>query len=176
MGFRACSAASLLALLTAASGAPARAETSKPFTVGATIASGCVVSTHTGGGGTWGAINLGSAPGLTAQNVSASLVSNGQSGLQLACTPGTTANVTADQGLHSAGGFRNLAHASQAGSQIRYQLYANNSATPWTTQAVAVSFGAGVQAQSLPVTAVASIPGPIASGGYADTVQVTVSW
>jgi spore coat protein U-like protein len=166
----------LAALILAGWVPPAFAETSKPFTVGATIAQGCAIATDGGGGGTFGNIDLGTVSGVLAQSVSGSLVASLQTGLQIDCTPGTSANVTADQGDQPSGGVRRLVHATQAASLVPYQLFANNSQTPWTSQSVPVSFAAGVQHQALPITAVATLSGPTRGGGYSDIVRITVTW
>lgn len=166
-----------LALVIAAVGAlPAAAETTKPFTVGATIAQGCAVTTNSSGGGTFGKIDLGTAAGFPGGSASGNLVSSSLSGLQLNCTPGVTASLTADQGNQAAGGTRHLVHASVTASVVPYQLYANNSPTPWTNQSVSLSFPAGVQSQTLPVRAVATLAALTRGGHYSDTVRVTVSW
>lgn len=159
-----------------ASNLSARAETSKAFTVGAVIAQGCAVTANSGAGGTYGNIDFGTLSGLAAQSVSASLVSSGQQGVKLDCTPGMSVNLTADQGDHASGGVRQLAHSSQASSTIPYQLFANGSQTAWTTQAVGVSFPAGVQQKTLTLSATASLSGPTRGGAYSDTVRITVAW
>jgi spore coat protein U-like protein len=165
------------AALLAAGGlvTPAMAEMSKSFTVSATITNGCLVASN-GSGGSWGSIDLGTVSGIAAQTASANLLSGGAAGLQLECTPGLTAAITADQGLNGAGGTRRLVHAADAASLIPYQLYANGSTTPWTTDAVALSFPVGTSHLSLPVRAVASIPGAMRGGTYSDTVRVTIAW
>lgn len=154
--------------------APAAAETTKTFTVAATIASGCLVAN--GGGGSWGNIDLGTVSGMAAQAVSANLLSGGVSGLQLDCTPGMTANVTADAGLNAAAGTRRLVNAGNAGSPVPYLLYANGGSTPWTTQTVPLAFPVGTSRLSLPVRAVATVPAAARTGTYSDTVRITVSW
>ena len=163
-----------VALCVAGFAWPAAAETTKNFTVGAVIGNGCAVATS-GSGGSWGSIDLGTVTGIAAQTATGSLVSNGLSGLQLDCTPGLTVSVTADQGQQASGGVRQLANAS-ATSAIPYALYANGGLTPWTTQAVSLSFASGMSHQSLPIKAIATLSGPTRAGVYADTVQVTVTW
>lgn len=164
------------AVLAALAVLPARAETAKPFTVGATIAQGCAVVTNSSGAGTFGNINLGTVSGLSAGTASGNLLSSSLTGVQLNCTPGVTASISADQGNQASGGMRRLVHTNQAGSLIPYQLYANNSATPWTNQSISVAFAAGVQSRTLPVQAIASLSGTTRGGDYSDTVRVTVSW
>ena len=167
--------AALAALLVAGAGS-AVAETSKGFTVSATIAQGCAVTTNSGAGGTWGNIDLGTAAGMATGSVTANLVSSGVSGVQLACTPGVTATLTPDQGNQASAGVRRMVHASQSASMISYLIYANNSATPWAAQGLPMSFTSGTQNQTVPVRAVATLSATSPAGAYADTIRLTLSW
>ncbi|CAN5245808.1 spore coat U domain-containing protein [soil metagenome] len=164
-----------VSVLVVAIAVPASAETSRTFQVAATVAQGCLVATNSGGG-TWGNIDLGTVSGIGAQSASGNLLSSGITGIQMDCTPGSTVSVTANQGNNGSPGGRQLVHAGNATSLIPYLLYANGSATPWTTQAVSLSFSAGTSHFSLPVRAVANLLGPTRGGAYSDTVQITVSW
>jgi spore coat protein U-like protein len=159
--------AGLLLLSTA----PAQAELSKSFQLTATIANGCSVATT--GTGTWGDIDLGTVNSISTGSVSANLTSNGSAGMQLNCTPGTTVQVSADNGNQPVGGVRQLANGT---SKVPYQIYANGSATPWTTQTIGLTFSAGTSLQSLPVKATATLAPPMKAGAYSDTVHVTLSW
>jgi spore coat protein U-like protein len=149
----------------------ATAETVKSFQVSAVVANGCSVTTT--GGSSWGSIDLGTVSAVTAGTVQASLLQNGSAGLQLDCTPGMTASVTADTGLNASGGIRQLASGT---ARVPYLLYANGSSTPWTTNAIALSFPVGTSHLSLPVVARATLSGTRPAGAYADTVRVTLSW
>jgi spore coat protein U-like protein len=149
----------------------ATAETSKSFQVSAVIANGCAITSVSGS--SWGNINLGTVQGVTTGTVQASLVSGGLAGLQIDCTPGMTANLSADTGLNGSGSQRQLANGT---ARIAYQLYANGSQTPWTSQSVALAFPVGTSRQLFPVVAKATLSGAMKAGAYADTVTVTVSW
>ena len=152
---------------------PATAATLKAFQVSAVVANGCSVTTS-GGAGSWGSIDLGTVPGITSGTVQASLLSNGIAGIQIDCTPGMTASVSADTGLNpGSGGVRQLASGT---STVPYSLYANGSNTPWTTNAIALSFPVGTSHLSVPVVAKATLSGATKAGAYADTVRVTLSW
>lgn len=160
-------------LAMAVSAAPATAGTrTASFQVAAAIVTGCAVATDASG--RWGTIDLGTIAGAGAKVASGALLSARLAGLQLSCTPGTTVSVTADAGDHASGGQRQLAGGGSA--VIPYVLYANGSATAWTTQAVALSFPAGVSAQALPVRASAAISSPVPAGTYTDTVRITLSF
>ena len=152
----------------------ARAETQKSFTVGADIAAGCAVTAD--GSGYWGQINLGSINGATGGTTNANLLNSGVSGLNINCTPGTTVNVSADNGDHALAGTRRLVHATNAASFVSYALYANGSATPWTTQSIALIFPVGTSQKFLPVSAQAIVAAATRAGNYSDTVRVTVAW
>jgi spore coat protein U-like protein len=150
----------------------ATAETSKSFQVSAVIANGCAVSTS--GGGSWGSIDLGTVAGVSTGTVQANLVSSGNAGIQLDCTPGMTVNVTADTGLTPNGsGVRQLASGTNT---VPYLLYVNGSNTPWTSQAIPLTFATGTSHLALPVTAKATLSGAQKAGAYADTVRVTFTW
>lgn len=152
---------------------PATAETLKSFQVSAVVANGCAVISS-GGAGSWGSIDLGTVSGIASGTVQASLLSSGTAGLQIDCTPGMTASVTADTGLNpTSGGVRQLASGT---SKVPYLLYANGSAVAWTTNAIALSFPVGNSHLSVPVVAKATLSGATKAGAYADTVRVTLSW
>jgi len=167
-------AAFSIAGLLVLSVAPAQAELTKSFQLSATIANGCSVAMT--GTGAWGDISLGSVSGVTSGSVSANLLSGGNAGMQISCTPGMSVQVSADNGNQPLGGVRQLVHSTNSTSKVPYQLYANNSATPWTTQTITLSFPAGTSLQSLPVKATATLAAPMRAGDYSDTVHVTLSW
>lgn len=153
--------------------APGAAETTRQFLVTAAIVNGCAI-TNTAAGN-WGAIDFGTVSGLATGSVDASLLSGSASGLRIECTPGTTVSLTADNGDHAASGQRRLAQAGVA-TAVPYALYANGSATPWTTQAVAIAFPAGATTQAVPLRGRATLPGALPAGRYSDTVRITVAW
>lgn len=158
-----------LALLSVA----ARAETTKNFQISADITRGCIVAVNAAG--QWGRIDFGTVSGVAQGTVDADLVSGAVSGIQIDCTPNTTANVTVDNGDHAANGTRQLALGAN-GPAVPYQLFANGSNTPWTTQPVALSFPVGTSRRILPVRGRATLTRPMTAGAYTDTVRVTLTW
>jgi spore coat protein U-like protein len=150
----------------------AAAETLKSFQVSAVVANGCAVTTS--GGSSWGSIDLGTVSGVATGTVQASLLQNGNAGIQFDCTPGMTASVSADTGLNpTSGGVRQMISGTSA---VPYLLFANGSNTPWTSNAIALSFPVGTSHLSVPVVAKATLSGTRRAGAYADTVRVTLSW
>lgn len=164
----------MVAGLSALCGTAVRAETQKNFTVSAVIATGCSITAN--GAGRWGDISLGTVGGLATGTVEADLLSGVATGIQLDCTPGTSVSISADAGDHAVAGVRQLAHSTVGSSLIAYQLFANGSVTPWTTQTVGLSFPVGTSQKLLPVKAKATLAAPMRGGAYSDTVRVTVTW
>lgn len=158
-----------LALLSA----PARAETTKSFQVSADIVKGCIVAVNAAG--QWGKIDFGSVSGVASGTVDADLLSGAIGGIQIDCTPDTTAYVTVDNGDHAANGTRQMSLGATAFA-VPYQLFADGGSTPWTTQSIAVSFPAGTSRKLLPVRGRATLTRPMAAGAYTDTVRVTLTW
>ena len=152
----------------------ALAETSKSFQVAADIVKGCFVSTN--GAGQWGQINLGTVSGIARGTVSADLLSTAVAGIQIECTPSMTATVSADTGNHAVGGVRQMGLNGTSSALIPYQLYADGSSTPWTTQSVSLTFVAGATKRVLPVRGTATLSGAMVAGTYTDTVRITLSW
>lgn len=152
---------------------PARAETAKSFQVSADIVKGCIVAVDAAG--QWGKIDFGTVSGVAQGTVDADLLAGAVGGIQIDCTPNTTAYVTVDSGDHAANGVRRMGLGA-TGYAIPYLLYADGSSTPWTTQSVAVSFPAGTSRKVLPVRGRATLNGPMAAGAYTDTVRVTLTW
>lgn len=159
--------------LAAIAAMPARAETTKSFQVSADIVKGCIVTVNAAG--QWGKIDFGTVSGVAQGTVDANLLSGAINGIQIDCTPSTTASVSIDNGDHAANGTRNLGQGTN-GPIIPYQLFADGSSTPWTTQSIALSFAAGVSRRVLPVRGRATLTRPMAAGAYSDTVRVTLTW
>ena len=164
----------ILIATLAMSVASARAETNKSFQVSADIVKGCVVATN--GAGQWGKIDFGTVSGVAQGTVDADLVSGTAGGIQIDCTPSVNASVTADTGDHAAGGNRQMGLNGTNAAVIPYQLYANGSGMPWTTQAIALTFSSGATRQVLPIRGRATLNRPMTGGAYTDTVRVTVTW
>jgi spore coat protein U-like protein len=163
-----------IALLAWFAATPAAAQMSKAFQVSADIVNGCLVTTA--GSGNWGDIALGSVSSSATGTVEADLISGGANGIQIDCTPGLTVSLSADNGNQPVGGTRQLAITGNASAKVPYQLYANGSNTPWTSQSVSLSFPAGTSHKLFPVHAKATLPGAMVAGAYSDTVRVTLSW
>lgn len=164
------------ALLVAAIWAPqSAAETSRTFRVGAVIANGCAITAGSGGGN-WGSIDLGAVDGLAGGTAQGTLLTSGAAGLQLDCTPGMSVSLTADNGNQPVNGVRQLVHATRSSDRLPYQLFANGSQTPWTSQALALAFPIGTSRLSVPVQARAVVPRGVTAGRYADVIRVTVTW
>ena len=152
---------------------PARAETTKSFQVSADIVKGCIVAVNAAG--QWGKVDFGTVSGVASGTVDADLLAGAVSGIQIDCTPSTTAYVTVDNGDHAASGTRRMGQGTN-GPTIPYLLFADGSNTPWTTQSIAVSFPAGTSRKVLPVRGRATLTRPMAAGAYTDTVRVTLTW
>ncbi|WP_169542446.1 Csu type fimbrial protein [Sphingomonas baiyangensis] len=152
--------------------APAAAQTTQSFTVGATIVPGCRVETMAGGD--WGRINLGSVPGTASGTVEADLIAAG-TGIAIECTPGTTASVRADAGQNASGGVRALARTAGGATRLPYRLILEGG-SEWTTQAIALDFTSATPVRRLPIRGRAVLPGALAAGRYVDTVNITISW
>ncbi|WP_031395497.1 Csu type fimbrial protein [Sphingomonas sp. STIS6.2] len=150
------------------------AETSRTFRVGAVIANGCAISADTGGN--WGSIDLGSVNGVDGGAAQGSLVTAVAAGLQIDCTPGMSVTLTADNGTQPSNGVRQLVHATRPADRMPYQLFANGSQTPWTSQAIALAFPIGTSRLSVPVHARAVVQRGVAAGRYSDVVRITVTW
>jgi spore coat protein U-like protein len=162
------------ALLLGGLAHPATAQTTtQAFPVSATITAGCIVATDANG--RWGQIDFGTVSGAQQGSVDAALVSTGGAGIVVECTPGVSASLTADTGLHAASGARRMA-AGAGGTPVPYLLFADGSATPWTTQGVPLAFVAGTGRRTVPILGRAQLNRPVAAGRYTDTVTVTIGW
>lgn len=161
----------LLSVAVAILAVPAHAQTHADFAVSARVVNGCAVSID--GGGALGRIDFGSLPGTASQSVEADLLSSSGAGIAIECTPGATANLSADMGDHAAGGERRLGHGT---NRIAYRLLVGSGATVWGSQSVALSFPVGGGTQRLAVKGRAILTGAHAAGHYTDTVRVTVTW
>lgn len=165
------SVATLAAML--ALGSPALAEMSKPFPVAAVVVNGCAVVTD--GSGNWGTIDFGTTPGMSGATVQSSLVSAGGAGIAIDCTPGVVASLSADNGDNGAAGGRFLKQTGGTAT-IPYLLFADASATAWTTGALSLPFTVNSGRRLVPVRGVATLSGPKPAGTYTDTVRVTLTW
>jgi len=171
-------AAALVAglLLQAGQLGAASIPTTASFSVGATIAQGCMVAGNPGQvtGLAFGQLSFGTYPAVATGSRSASLTSVASQAL-LQCTPGTTLQVTADAGLSAVGNQRRL--ASGAGKYLPYRLFLTSGGSQPLTPGVAVGLTLGASSTALPVTGTVTLPGTgMSAGTYTDTVRVTLSW
>ncbi|SAL06243.1 spore coat U domain-containing protein [Caballeronia calidae] len=89
------------------------------------------------------------------------------------CTPGTTYQISLDNGLNASGGQRRMAQGSNF---VAYNLYTDSAhANTWSTGASAYSGSGAGSAQVIPVYGV--VPSANAQAGtYTDTVVATISY
>ena len=127
--------------------APCTAATTRQFVVSAAIVNGCAV---TQAAGSWGRIDFGTVSGLATGSQDANLLLGGISGMTIECTPGTTASLAADNGNNPVSGQRRMVQAGVS-MGVPYALFANGSPTPWTTQAIALTFATGSTRQVIPI-------------------------
>ncbi|MFU9135444.1 spore coat U domain-containing protein [Erwinia tasmaniensis] len=152
---------------------PAWSLPTQTFEVSASIVNGCVISgTNTG---VFGSLNFGTLPGVGSRSASTSLAQN--AALTLACTPGTTLNLSIDGGAHYST-TRNMQVANNT-NLVGYTLYtsANHtaaSAIP-VSQNVALAFS-NANNITLPVYGLVQLSGVNRAGTYSDTLTVTLSW
>ncbi|AUX71493.1 spore coat U domain-containing protein [Erwinia pyrifoliae] len=144
----------------------------QPFAVNAAIVNGCVISgTNTG---VYGALNFGSLPAIGTYSANASLVQNAT--ITLACTPGTTLNMSINGGSHFASSSRNLQRTGGT-NLVAYSLYSNaglTTAIP-VNQNVTLSYS-NANNIILPVYGHLQVTGVNTAGSYTDTLTVTLSW
>lgn len=152
---------------------PAWALPTQTFQVSATIANGCVVSgTNTG---VFGTLNFGTQPGVGSVSASASYVQS--STITLACTPGTTLNMSINGGSNYSS-TRNLKIANNT-DLVAYSLY--TSATHSAASAIPVNQNVALTYSNannitLPIYGLLQMSGVRRAGTYSDTLTVTLSW
>ncbi|WP_205423281.1 Csu type fimbrial protein [Erwinia persicina] len=159
----------ILLLLVYSSGVEALPSVN--FTVSASVVNGCVVS----GASTssFGTLDFGTQPGVGSVTASAAYVQN--SGIALACTPGTTLNMRIDGG----GNYTTTRNLKVAGNTnlVAYNLYTNAAHTMSipVNQDVAVPLG-NANNITLPIYGQLQLSGVNRAGTYSDTLTVTLSW
>jgi spore coat protein U-like protein len=156
---------------------PERADaltvTTKTFAVGATIASGCSVTSGTGG--VLGTLNFGTHTGAESGQISTSFVPNAS--LSLACTPGVALSMAIDGGLH----YSSVRYLQRSGGTqlIPYRLYSSSSLAANSeiimNQAVSVSY-TDANNIALSIFAAAQLTALSTAGTYTDQLTVTLSW
>jgi len=143
------------------------------FQVSATVVNGCLVSgTNTG---VFGSLDFGTQPGVGSRSVSASYVQS--STVNLACTPGTTLNMSINGGGNY-GTSRNLKVANNS-DLVAYTLY--TSATHSAASAIPVNQNLALTYSNannitLPIYGLLQLSGVNRAGTYSDTLTVTLSW
>lgn len=143
------------------------------FQVSATVVNGCLISgTNTG---VFGALDFGTQPGVGSRSVSASYVQS--STINLACTPGTTLNMSINGGGNY-GTSRNLKVANNT-DLVAYTLY--TSATHSAASAIPVNQNVALTYSNannitLPIYGLLQLGGVNRAGTYSDTLTVTLSW
>ncbi|CCG85846.1 Csu type fimbrial protein [Erwinia piriflorinigrans] len=142
------------------------------FAVNAAIVNGCVISgTNTG---VYGTLNFGTLPAIGTYSANASLVQNAT--ITLACTPGTTLNMSINGGSYYASGSRKLQQTTGT-NRVAYSLYSNaglTTAIP-VNQNVALSYS-NANNIILPVYGHLQVTGVNTAGSYTDTLTVTLNW
>lgn len=165
--------ARLLCILLMLSVSNAQSLPTQTFQVAASIVNGCVISgTNTG---VFGALNFGTYSGVETRSVSASYVQS--SSINLACTPGTTLNMSIDGGSNYST-TRNLKVANFS-NLVAYQIYTSSShsaasAIP-VNQNIALSYS-NANNITLPIYGLLQLNGVTRAGVYSDTLTVTLSW
>lgn len=153
--------------------APAWALPTQTFQVTASIVNGCVISgTNTG---VFGTLNFGTQPGVGSVSASASYVQS--STITLACTPGTTLNMSINGGANYSSS-RNLKIANNT-DLVAYSLY--TSATHSAASAIPVNQNVALTYSNannitLPIYGLLQMNGVRRAGTYSDTLTVTLSW
>jgi len=141
------------------------------FQVTASVVAGCVITgTNTG---VFGTLNFGTQSGVAATTASASFVQS--TSINLACTPGTTLNMTINQGANFTT-TRNL-KLPNFSNTVPYTLFSNASHTTVipVNQAVPLSYS-NASNITLPIYGQLQLPGTARAGVYTDTLTVTLSW
>lgn len=143
------------------------------FQVNATVVNGCLVSGSNTG--VFGSLDFGTQPGVGSRSVSASYVQS--STINLACTPGTTLNMSINGGGNY-GTSRNLKIANNS-DLVAYTLY--TSATHSAASAIPVNQNVALTYSNannitLPLYGLLQLSGVNRAGTYSDTLTVTLSW
>ncbi|WP_051050841.1 Csu type fimbrial protein [Winslowiella toletana] len=143
------------------------------FQVAASIVAGCVVSsTNTG---VFGALDFGTRSGVETSSVSASYVQS--STFTLACTPGTTLNMSINGGSNYST-TRNLKLANFS-NVVGYKIFTSSSHSAASeipvNQNVALSYS-NANNITLPIYGLLQLNGVNRAGNYTDTLTITLSW
>ncbi len=143
------------------------------FQVSASIINGCVISgTNTS---VFGSLDFGTQPGVGSVSTGASYIQS--TTLTLACTPGTTLNMSINGGSNYSN-TRNLKVADNT-DLVAYTLY--TSATYSAASALPVSQNVALTYSNannitLPIYGLLQLSGVRRAGTYSDTLTVTLNW
>ena len=143
------------------------------FQVSASIVAGCVISgTNTG---VFGTLDFGTQSGVATASVPASYVQN--STINLACTPGTTLNMSINGGSNYTT-TRNLKMANFS-NVVAYRIFTSSSHSAASeipvNQAVALTYS-NANNITLPIYGLLQLSGVNRAGTYTDTLTVTLNW
>lgn len=161
---------SLAFLLLAYSSSGAALPTAD-FAVNASIVNGCVISGTNPG--VFGTIDFGTQPGVGTVTANAAYVQS--STIVLACTPGTTLNMSINGGSNFTT-TRNLRVAGNT-NLVPYTLYSNAArTTPILVNQNMVLTLTNANNITLPIYGQLQLSGVNRAGTYSDTLTVTLSW
>ncbi|MCZ2496907.1 fimbrial major subunit CsuA/B family protein [Xylophilus sp. Kf1] len=152
--------------------AGATIATKASFTVGATVANGCLVSAapEQTVGVVFGQFSF---AGVSALSASDQTVALGASTV-LRCTTGADVRLTLDGGQHFDGLLRRM---SDGRSFMPYRVTLTTAGNAPVLPGIPVTIPIGATPQPLPLRASLLLSGSgLPAGTYTDTVQVTVSW
>ncbi len=143
------------------------------FQVSASVVAGCVISgTNTG---VFGTLDFGTRSGVATTSATASFVQN--STINLACTPGTTLNMSINGGSNYTT-TRNLKLANFS-NVVAYRIFTSSSYSAASeipvNQNVALSFS-NANNITLPIYGLLQLSGVNRAGTYTDTLTVTLGW
>lgn len=170
----------IFAMLLVSSSIAGAATTTSTFTVSATVENGCVFGDGSGSVTTsFGTIDFGimsSVPG--AVDVASS---TGSGSIVVTCTPGLSATISLDYGIHGGSSAGRYLANSAGTTTLRYQLYRDISRTSvWGTSADSLAYSIPSfpgTTQTYTVYARLFAPGRMpAAGSYTDTVTVTLTY
>ncbi|QHM72412.1 hypothetical protein C7M51_02724 [Mixta intestinalis] len=154
-------------------GHSALALPTQTFQVSAAVVAGCVISGSNTG--VFGSLNFGTRSGVETASVGASYVQS--SAITIACTPGTTLNMSINGGSNYTT-TRNLKLANGSNT-VAYRLFTNANYSAASeipvSQNVALSYS-NANNIILPIYGLLQLSGAQRAGVYNDTLTVTLGW
>ncbi len=150
---------------------PVQALPTQSFQVSASVVAGCQIQ----GGGVWGTLDFGTHSALDTLSVGTGFVQS--TSLIIACTPGTTLNISIDGGSHYTT-TRNLMLVN-GNDRVAYRLYTSAGYSPASeipvNQYITVGFGNAANI-TLPIYGLLQLNGTHQAGTFTDVLSVTLSW